>query len=114
MILNPISGKSGGGVQVEVLEYTGTGSYGSSNPNKLTFSFEPKIVFICDTTSTSTIAKTYVWGCASFLSSILQSSANLYYCRVTVNGSMMSWYSTSTAVYQCNGNDVVYRVVAIG
>ena len=26
--------------------YTGTGTYGSSNPNSLTFEFDPKIVFV--------------------------------------------------------------------
>jgi len=34
-----------GGTKVEVGSYIGTGTYGASNPNKLTFSFEPKVVF---------------------------------------------------------------------
>ena len=32
--------------EIEVKSYTGTGTYGSANPNSLTFNFVPKIVFI--------------------------------------------------------------------
>lgn len=34
------------GVQIATGSYVGTGKYGSSNPNSLTFEFEPKLVFI--------------------------------------------------------------------
>ena len=34
------------GVQIETGSYVGTGTYGSSNPNSLTFGFEPKLVIL--------------------------------------------------------------------
>lgn len=34
------------GVQIATGSYVGTGTYGASNPNSLTFEFEPKILFI--------------------------------------------------------------------
>ena len=37
-----------GGAKIETGSYTGTGTYGNSNPNSLTFGFEPKIVFISE------------------------------------------------------------------
>lgn len=35
------------GARIVTGSYVGTGTYGSSNPNTLTFDFEPKAIFIC-------------------------------------------------------------------
>lgn len=39
-------GKLGNKARVQVVSYVGTGTYGSSNPNSLTFDFVPKILFV--------------------------------------------------------------------
>lgn len=39
-------GKLGDKARVQVVSYVGTGTYGSSNPNSLTFDFVPKMLFV--------------------------------------------------------------------
>lgn len=39
-------GKLGNKARVQVVSYVGTGTYGSSNPNSLTFDFVPKMLFV--------------------------------------------------------------------
>lgn len=92
--------------------YTGTGTYGSSNPNSLTFDFTPKVVFIGTSTETNAAQIAYVWGSNVFAVAVNNGSVMN---TVTVTGNTMSWYSASSlADFQMNASGEVYHYVAIG
>lgn len=88
--------------------YTGTGTYGASNPNSLTFDFEPKMVWIIDQTTAST---PYFWGRSQFA---YDSGETHRTNNVTVSGNTMSWYSTSMDGHQFNSYGTEYNYFAIG
>ena len=111
--------------------YNGTAKYGSSNPNTLTFDFEPKLVFITSGES-SDADGSYGGQSGSNDFMILtkhkalcgSSSNNVmgYNVRVKFNGKTVSWYSTANASSQGNNatgpssslTPVHYRYTAIG
>lgn len=110
----------GDNVKIQAGNYVGTGTFGADNPNSLTFGFEPKIVFLVSVGQRN-IATPYVWGSPSF--TILESSASFGVGNgtltmksdpVSINGSIMSWYSDTAARRQLNEADVSYYWVAIG
>ena len=108
-------------VKMETGSYVGTGTYGQSNPNTLTFPFEPKVVFIGDATSSpSTLYYgTYtplIRGVKTAISQIAKGDAKdvLY---VSWNGNTVSYYSnggTDFVKSQLNNTGVTYNYVAIG
>lgn len=112
-------GKLGDKARVQVVSYVGTGTYGSSNPNSLTFDFVPNLLFVMmnATTNTSVGPHPYANGWEDMfiwaygVSSTLTSRYNLYFNQ---NGKTMSWYSESDFQRQCNWNGVKYTAVAIG
>lgn len=95
--------------------YTGTGQYGSANPNSLTFDFEPKIVFILtDGNSGMAIMKNMkspsYWGTSTHTMG--------YLCKSTLIGKTVSWYTTDTDssradLSQGNDRDNTYYYIAI-
>lgn len=122
-------GQLGDKVRIASGSYVGTGTYGSSNPNTLTFGFEPKIViisgysegdaskyqgigfFVRGTKFSSGSATAAVWQNATYPNS--QNSAN----AVTWNGNEMSWYTTVNsmlATSQFNAANSTYTYIAIG
>lgn len=98
-------------VKIAAGNYIGTGTYGASNPNSLTFDFEPKIVFFPKNSQTGgtgiTLLKDYSTG---FYSETSSSSNN----TVTWGNKTISWYCTDSALYQNNKSGVTYGYVAIG
>lgn len=97
------------GVQIATGSYVGTGTYGSSNPNSLTFPFEPKVVIIqCDGTVSGT--GFFVWGGYSLLS--IYSSATDEN-NATVSDNTVSWYSRNNHQGQLNSSGAIYNYVAI-
>lgn len=100
-------------VKIATGSYTGTGTYGSSNPNSLTFDFEPKIVFIGGKGTSGVYATfPYVWG-GQYI--YLQSNGTTYSNNVSISGNTMTWYSSSSsASYQLNTAGTVYNYIAIG
>lgn len=99
------------GVKIETGTYTGTGTYGSNNPNSLTFSFEPKLVIIVPNGS-------YHGGCfvlGASTAQIFGLSSSSVVC--TFSGNIISWYSTAssgTTNYQLNVSGILYKYIAIG
>lgn len=113
-------------VKIATGNYTGTGTYGSSNPNTLTFSFEPKIVFVIPLGSNNNgpgilypafyteayisyayISQSSVSGVAT-LTQAFENYANLV-------GKTVSWYAASnTAQKQLNISGAKYYYIAIG
>lgn len=109
--LQALSQTVASGVKIATGSYTGTGTYGASNPNTLTFDFEPKLVMIRDTTGHKLMI---------FFGNILtttDSSTNGFgydVTGITISGSQLSWYSKESAGCQANGNNSVYYYIAIG
>lgn len=99
------------GVKIATGSYTGTGSYGSSNKNSITFEFEPKLVIIEAATSGTSSAE----GIHSALVLIKDGGFATQYVSVicTWEGNSVSWYNTQNAYKQYN-RAVTYRYIAIG
>ena len=98
--------------------YTGTGTYGASNPNSLTFEFAPKIVLLYAGEAASLFGETHrllpytlLWGCTTRFG-YDNNSANINNC--TYSGNTMSWYCTGGAAQQQNTSGGTFRYVAIG
>ena len=90
--------------QVFMGRYTGTGTYGSGDPNEVTIPFKPQAVFVTSGSVGTTIPM--IRPCTS----ATNSSATL---TVTWEDDSVSWYSTSAA-NQLNANGTTYDVVAFG
>ena len=110
-------------VKIATGSYTGTGTYGESNPNSLTFDFEPKVIlFAAFGTSTYFYADVPFIRGSSFARTVYYVSNDDLHGRgvqLTWDGNTVSWYSDSSdsnwaAKYQLNVSGQVYRYVAIG
>ena len=125
------SGAVSAGGQIEVGSYVGTGTYGSNNPNSLTFDFEPKFVVVTPEGTKN--------ADSPFLAPPLFAIRNGNAVRPTPrqyagsgsinawlvlpaiwDGNTVSWYttasysSTTQDKTQLNGSDETYYYMAIG
>ena len=110
-------GVLGDKTSIETGSYVGTGTYGSGNPNTLTFRFEPKFVHI----QAGNIGKEdssgfkfafFVLGTTGF--SIGPGSANeLYNLNAKFDGNTLSWY-LGNAAQQLNTKNANYFFIALG
>ena len=110
-------GVLGDKTSIEPGSYVGTGTYGSGNPNTLTFRFEPKFVHI----QAGNIGKEdssgfkfafFVLGTKGF--SIGPGSANeLYNLNAKFDGNTLSWY-LGNAAQQLNTKSANYFFIALG
>lgn len=98
------------GVRIATGSYVGTGSYGASNPNSLTFPFVPKIVLIQVAANTYGAAF-FVWGSGYFTCPYSGNSIGVN--PVTISGNTMSWYSKISDQAQLNSMHT-YNYLAIG
>ena len=107
-----VSGKA----KIEVGSYVGTGTYGASNPNSITCSFAPKLVFI---TSKN------VGGLSSFILFWVYDTASNYYLPIlpdsnsvgatfSLSGNTLKWYTPINATVQGNLDGIVYCWGAFG
>jgi len=91
-----------GGVQIATGSYKGTGTYGPSNPNSLTFPFVPKVVFIQQASQSCGMSGTFFQG--------MKLSANTYAAQAVLSysaagcittwsneGKTVTWYSADTS-----------------
>lgn len=102
-------GKLGGKSLIATGSYKGTGTYGSSNPNSLTFEFNPKLVLVNDNGQYGLIA---IKGSAGALA-----AANTMQQYVSWGSNTVSWYCNGTrlsANNQYNANGTTYNYIAIG
>lgn len=99
--------------------YTGTGTYGSSNPNSLTFDFSPKIVFFG-----RVVPSSGYWGYGSAIM-VKQGDGNSNYTFVggtgsaskvsyVFNGKTIEWYSSGDQDHQLNTAGTTYSYLALG
>ena len=110
-------GVLGDKTSIETGSYVGTGTYGSENPNTLTFGFEPKFVHIQSYSIGNADGTGY--GFAFFLSgtrgfTIGPSSSNdLYHLNAKFNKNILSWYQNNEYA-QLNEKKVKYFFAALG
>lgn len=102
-------GKLGDKARVQVVSYVGTGTYGSSNPNSLTFDFVPKMVTIMDYEALN--AAIIMQGQTKYASSITGSNYN---GSCNMNGKTLTYHNTRGPSYQLNSTGAKYLVIAIG
>ena len=119
-----------GAVKIETGTYIGTGAYGETRPNSLTFSFEPKFVFVGCAFKTSApyfparvIGTFMVRPCmvsSNILSIQTYSITTATYNFVTWSGNTVSWHCRPdvnqqlAAGVQLNESEVEYHYFAIG
>ena len=95
------------GTQVYTGSYTGTGQYGSSNPNTLTFPFEPKILVVGNYWQF-----TAPYGCPS--APCMGSGNSVGGVNLNWSGNSVSWHSTRNNTQQLNESGKTYNYFAIG
>ena len=90
--------------------YTGTGTYGSSNPITLTFGFTPKRVMILPQHDSSRFMNA-IYGCTTIRSDYGYAS---YAPKLTWGTDSLQWYADNNAANMLNSTSVVYYYIAIG
>lgn len=93
--------------KIEVGSYIGTGTYGSSNPNSLTFDFAPKMVIILP----------YIIATYNNSQSLpLPYFDSTFSQHIEFEGNTFTWYQNldNSATYQCNAIGKKYYYLAIG
>lgn len=113
-----MQGIAEGRARIEAGSYVGTGAFGPDNPNTLTFSFNPEIIFILGNSSNRNV---YIGIFLKGLSAYLWLNCEVYrvYDVTTDIGSVnfsensMSWYDDMD-IRQLNIENVTYRYVALG
>lgn len=117
-------GQLGDKPKIETGSYVGTGTRGPNNPNTLTFSFVPKILFIFKNNIHSGFiremeyAQMVIMTHVSVVTSSYNSGVNFgkeTYLTWDDNNKKVSWYSTASNA-ECQGNisGVTYTYIAIG
>lgn len=112
-------------VQIASGTYRGTGTYGSSSPNRLQLGFAPKFLVVSPQEETTSGIKEdgyYTVGAAPFLiwggqpGSATQGTGYVKNANnaVSVYGTTISWYSAESDEYQLNKNGSTYYYFAIG
>lgn len=97
-----------GFARIETGSYVGTGTYGSANPNTLTFEFAPKFVFVSSGGGGSSY---FLWvqGCNKTSGEYNDDSS-----VVVVSGNTLSWYNPVNNTSQRNVKGWTYYYIAIG
>ena len=97
--------------QVYTGSYVGTGTYGESNPNKLSFPFTPKVWGILTFPSAggpqAPTTNLVPWGLTS---AILHSTAIV----CSYDGNTVDFYNATSAANQCNTSGATYYYIALG
>lgn len=120
-----LQGQIESGVQIAIGSYVGTGTYGASNPNTITFPFIPKIwgVFCRERLVGNSYnyyffndaGNIWIWGKNSTQFGAASSNSDW---TITFNGGTVSWYINDTgstaAGHQFNDSNYTYYVFAIG
>lgn len=108
-------GQMGDKTRIAKGSYIGTGTYGKSNPNSLTFDFVPKIVIIVY----SGVA-VFLWGSSgtyergSAATNFITTNTNTHTVSYADIDRTMTWYSTSDAIAQLNASNTEYNYIIIG
>lgn len=106
-------GQLGAKVQFATGSYTGTGTYGSSNKNSLTFDFVPNVIFVQGSTSNNC---GWIMPNAGYGSALYElNNCTIYHLNVSVSGTTISWYSNkaNNGSDQLNVGGDTYHYIAI-
>lgn len=116
-LLDAVSTQVSTKAEVTFGTYVGTGTYGSSNPTKITFPFSPRFVFISgDRSERKTMMAVY----GSNLSIVLESSTYAvipHFQNISWSEKSISFYldgATDVSAYQLNKKGQTYAYIAIG
>lgn len=90
-----------GGIKLVTGSYVGTGSYGASNPNTLTFSFTPKLVLIRMKSQFTPATVLYAGEDKAVSYKSPTTGAKLL---VRTNGNSISWYHNGENWHSSGGN----------
>ena len=90
--------------------YAGTGEYGASHPNTLTFDFKPYVLLCYNRSSYSTPAL-FIRGEERYLADYGNSYAEML---LTWGENSVSWYNTEDEHRQLNYESATYRYLAFG
>lgn len=99
-------GKIGNKLQIQTGTYVGSGVYGSTNQNSLTFEFVPKIVIVLSKTETALNNQD------SFI--YIGQPGSTWNQMFDLNLKTLSWHSERSEQKQCNTAGSTYYYVAIG
>lgn len=100
------------GAKIATGSYTGTGTYGASNPNSLTFDFDPKLVFISLKDQRPSVCAFAINGQTTFSKTNADDSSQTNLCSFSRN--LFTWYNEIDADIQFNIFNRTYCYVAIG
>lgn len=109
-------GKLGDKARVQVVSYVGTGTYGESNKNSLTFDFPPKILLIAMAQLYANQTYTGIlYPFAGYGSSLLGADRGYVYSLLcNRNGNSVSWWNKDDYGNQLNVSGYKYTAIAIG
>ena len=103
-----------GALRAEEGSYTGTGRYGSANPNTLTFSFAPKLVIV-QPSGGGAYGPMFVRDSATATAVNYHETSQASTIIWSNGGKTLSWYTQSNMVdFQLNKNNYEYIYIAIG
>lgn len=101
---------------IEIGSYVGTGTFGSSNPNSLTFEFEPKLVFVHAGRfypGSNRWEKGFIWAYKLSYTYVDGPTTNEK-VQFTLIDDTLSWYTENSAMAQLNEFGITYYYIAIG
>jgi len=96
----------------ETGSYVGAGVNGSANPNTLTFTREPKLVFVQSKTLGIGTEQLFLLKGATRVSSTA-GTGSMSSNTVVWNGNTLSWYNSHGSVEQLNDSGYTYFYVAL-
>ena len=107
-VLSPMKTQTG--------SYVGTGTYGSDNPNTLTFDFVPKLVIVKlkGLMSVYGSGNSFFYVAGDMGAFALNELSSDYGINISLVGNTLTWFSTKDANYQANYSGYTYMYVAIG
>jgi hypothetical protein len=101
--------------KIQTGTYTGTGTYGVDNPNKLSFSFEPKVIIISvGGTNSDYVGTPLIMSGKTGVTKVAVGTNIVQPVFYTISGKNVSWYSTYRGDIQFNNTGYSYNWVAIG
>ena len=99
------------GAQIAAGSYTGTGQYGTGNPNALTLGFAPKLVIITCRAEESYGGFGWVFGTPKGKTAVIGNT--LYKANITWRSDGLSWYADGDS-QQLNQSGLLYDYIALG
>lgn len=99
-----------GAARIQHIYYTGTGTYGSNFPTKVTFEFTPMFVLIYS--SYASRISTIIFGETSTV--FLYANVTDAACPLSYGLNSMEWYNLKNSAQQFNSKGETYYCIAIG